>query len=197
MYTDTYKGVGTTVELSTAKPTVIARVGKGTTMTFQHNIPEGYEVRISGTAASYNHIPDSTDAIYDAGRIASMKAKGVLAEFDEFDVIRGKGMHSVFGLAINGVKFELVAKETKPMPEGVGSVDELPEGATDIEELDWNALRNLAKSLGVPAKMGDKREEVEARVAEKLSELADPASSSETTVVAAGVVKANITFACK
>lgn len=190
-----YKGVSTSVELTTTNPIAYARVGKGTTLTFQHDIPEGYEVKISGTVANYREIPDANS---DVSRIAALRAKGVAAEFDEFDVIKGKGMHSVFGLALNGLKFELNQKTApKPLPEDVASLDELPEEAMEIDKMDWNALRNLAKSLGVPAKVGAKREDVEAAVGEKLAEMADPSNVAPASVVAAGHAKVKLAFACK
>lgn len=190
-----YKGVSTSVELSTTNPIAFARVGKGTTLTFQHDIPEGFEVKISGTVANYREIPDAT---VDIARIEALRAKGVVAHFDEFDVIAGKGMHSVYGLAINGLKFELnQKKKAEPLPEDVAALEDLPEDAMEVDKLDWNALRNLAKSLGIPVKMGTKREEAEAAVIAKLTELSDPSSPAPVSVVAAGTVKTKIAFACK
>lgn len=193
-----YKGSSTSVELSNTNSIAYARVGQGTTLTFQHDIPAGFEVKISGSTANHREIPDATA---DGGRIEALRQKGVVAQFDEFDTISGRGLHSVYGLALNGVKFELVAKPTKEakesVPEDAIDMASMPEGAVEIETLDWNALRNLAKSLGVPAKMGTRREDVEKAISEKLSELAGPTSAAPVTVAAVGVAKAKITFAVK
>lgn len=198
------KAIGVTANLTTENPVHICRLGSGTTITFQHDIPEGYVVKVYGTVSSHREIPDSTDGrAVDASRIEMMRNKGILAEFSEFETLSGHKLTSVYGLALNGLKFELVAlnsanaKNNKPDTD----TNALPTEAVSPTEMDWNALRNLAKSLGLTASPGKKREELEEEVSKALAAIAggdeNPEPAKNLSVQAADRVQAKVAFTVK
>lgn len=186
-----YKGVGTRLELTTLSPKHACRVGQGTTITLQYDIPEGFKVNVSGTVASHREIPDAT------ANEAKMRSKGILADFTHLDTMTGKGIVTLTPIALNGLLFELVSMDAETPGDTTDDVS-FPTEDVEPSALEWPALRNLAKSLGVNT-LGMKREDVEEAVTNAITAMtnSESATPKATSVPVAGVISASVAFTCK